>query len=100
MDHKISPIKTNPRCKNANAPPQCYVTRTFLVLLYIFGVYTSQWPRGLRRGSAAAHCGFKSRLRHGCLSLVSVVCLQVEVSATSRSLVQRGPIERGAPHCE
>ena len=26
---------------------------------------------------------------HGCLSFVSVVCLQVEVSATGRSLVQR-----------
>jgi hypothetical protein len=26
-------------------------------------------------------CGFKSRLGHGCLSLMSVVCCQVEVSA-------------------
>jgi hypothetical protein len=32
---------------------------------------------------------------HGCLSLVSVVCCQVEVSATSWSLVQRSPTERG-----
>jgi hypothetical protein len=36
---------------------------------------------------------FESRLRHGCLSLVSVVCCQVEVSATSWSLVQRSPTE-------
>jgi len=28
---------------------------------------------------------------HGCLSLASVVCRQVEVSAISRSLVQRSP---------
>jgi hypothetical protein len=36
----------------------------------------SQWPRGLRRRSAAARL-------HGCLSVVSVVCCLVEVSATS-----------------
>jgi hypothetical protein len=30
---------------------------------------------------------------HGCLSVVSVVCCQVEVSATGRSLVQRSPTE-------
>jgi hypothetical protein len=39
------------------------------------------------------NCGFESHLGHGCLSLVSVVCSQVEVSATGRSLVQRGPTE-------
>jgi hypothetical protein len=32
---------------------------------------------------------------HGCLSLVSVVCCQVEVSATSCSLVQRSPTDCG-----
>ena len=36
----------------------------------------SQWPRGLRR-RYVAHRG------HGCLSVVSVVCCQVEISATS-----------------
>ena len=40
-------------------------------------------------------CGLKSRRGHGCLSLVSVVCCQVEVSATSWSLVQRSPTECG-----
>ena len=30
---------------------------------------------------------------HGCLSLASVVCCQVEVSATSRSFVQRSPTD-------
>jgi len=30
---------------------------------------------------------------HGCLSLVSVACCQVEVSATGRYLVQRSPTE-------
>jgi hypothetical protein len=32
---------------------------------------------------------------HGCLSLVSVVCCQVEVSATSWLLVQRSPTDCG-----
>jgi hypothetical protein len=34
---------------------------------------------------------------HGCLSLVSVVCCQVEVSATSWSLVQRNHTECDVP---
>jgi hypothetical protein len=37
----------------------------------------------------------KSRLEHVCLSVVSVVCCQVEVSATSWSLVQRSSTECG-----
>jgi hypothetical protein len=38
--------------------------------------------------------------RHGCLSLVSVVCCQVEVSATGCSLVQRSPTEYGVSECD
>jgi hypothetical protein len=37
----------------------------------------------------------KSRLGHGCLSVVRVVCCQVEVSATGWSLVHRSPTECG-----
>jgi hypothetical protein len=37
----------------------------------------------------------KKRRRHGCLSLVSVVWCQVEVSATGWSLVQRSPTDCG-----
>jgi len=33
---------------------------------------------------------------HKCLSVVSVVCFQVEVSATSWSLIQRSPRDCGA----
>jgi hypothetical protein len=33
----------------------------------------------------------KSRRKHGCLSVVSVLCSQVEVSAKGRSPVQRSP---------
>jgi hypothetical protein len=40
----------------------------------------------------------KSHWGHGCLSVVSVVCCQVEVSATSWSLVQRSPTDCGVSH--
>ena len=33
---------------------------------------------------------------HGCLSVVTVVCCQVEVSATNRSIVQMSPTDCGA----
>jgi hypothetical protein len=49
-------------------------------------VCRSQWPRGLRRMSMAAHL-LRSLVRippgHGCLSVMSVMCCQVEFSATS-----------------
>jgi hypothetical protein len=40
-------------------------------------------------------CGFKSRQGHGCLSVVSVVCCQVEIPATGVSLIWRSPTECG-----
>ena len=44
-------------------------------------------------------CGFESHPGHGYLSVVSVVCCQVEVSATSWSLVQRSPTDCAASLC-
>jgi hypothetical protein len=46
----------------------------------------SLWPRGLMRRSAAARLPrllVRIPPGHGCLPVVSVVCCQVEVSATS-----------------
>ena len=51
------------------------------------------------RPLACWDCGFESRWRHGCLSVVNVVCCQVEVSATGRSLVQRSPSGCGVSLC-
>jgi hypothetical protein len=69
---------------------------TKLFMLIWIDSCRSQWLRGLRRRSAAARL-LRSwvgiPLRHGCLSVVSVVCCQVEVSATSWSLVQRSPTD-------
>jgi hypothetical protein len=48
----------------------------------IFAIRLSLWPRGLRRRLAVAGLlGFRVLFRrgHGCLSVVSVVCCQVEV---------------------
>jgi hypothetical protein len=58
----------------------------------------SQWPRGLRRGSAATRfLGLWVRMPggHGYLFLASVVCCQVGVSDSGWSLVQRSPTECG-----
>jgi hypothetical protein len=54
-----------------------------------------KWPGGLKIGSATSRfLGMWVQILpggggHGCQSVVSVVCCQVEVSATSWSLVQR-----------
>jgi hypothetical protein len=49
---------------------------------------------------ACWHCGFKSHRRHESLSFVSVLCRQVEVSATGWSLVWKNPTEYGVYVCE
>jgi hypothetical protein len=63
----------------------------------------SQWPRRLRRGSAAAGLpGLWVRISpggHGCLSLVIVVCCRVEVCASGWSLVQSSRTECGVSQC-
>ena len=43
--------------------------------------------------------GFESQWGHGCLSVVSVVCCPVVVSATDWSLVQGSPTDRGTSLC-
>jgi hypothetical protein len=61
-----------------------------------YWISRSQWPCGLRRGSAAARLlGLWVRIPPGTRMSVSCECCQVEVSATSWSLVQRSPTECG-----
>ena len=45
------------------------------------------------RAIACWDCGFEFRLGRGCLSSVSVVCYQVQVSAARRLLVERNPVD-------
>jgi hypothetical protein len=58
----------------------------------------SQWPRGLRRRSAAERLlGSWVRIPPGAWMFVSCgwLCCQVDVSATGRSVVQRSPTDCG-----
>jgi hypothetical protein len=50
--------------------------------------------------SLAGIAGSNSARELGCLSVVSVVFCQVEVSATGRSLVQMNPTECGVSECD
>ena len=61
----------------------------------------SQWPRGLRpRSTAVRLLGLWVRIPPGAWTfVVSVVCCQVEVSATSWPLVQRSPTDCDASLC-
>jgi hypothetical protein len=65
-----------------------------------------QWDSNPRSQQVSGHrpltCWdrvFESHCGHGYLSVVSVVCCQVEVFATSWSLVQRSPTDFGASLC-
>jgi len=82
--------------------PEINTSRVFTTAS-IFYLRPSQWPRGLRRRSTiegpAEIEGFESHGGHGCLSVVSVVCCQVEVSATGWPLAQRSPTDCGASLC-
>ena len=63
---------------------------TALFSYNMYCISRSQWPRGL-----CCCCGFESRRGHRCLSFVSVLCCQVEATASGWSLVQRGPTDFG-----
>ena len=49
---------------------------------------------------ACWNCGFESRRGHGCLSVVSAVCCQVEVFARGRKFVQRSSTDCGVTECD
>jgi hypothetical protein len=64
--------------------------------------FRSQWPRSLRRGSAASSLlVLRFRSPPGARMFVScIVCCQVVVSATGWSLVQMTPTECGVSECD
>jgi hypothetical protein len=62
-----------------------------------------QWPRCVRCGSAVAcllELRIESRWGLGYLSLVSGMCIQVDVFATGQSPIQRSPTERVVSECD
>ena len=83
-------------CVSGGRQVLCHVCIEFNTLIKL--VSRSQWPHSLRRRSTAARMlrsWVRIPLGAGCLSVVSIVCCQVEVSATSWSLVQRSPTDCG-----
>ena len=62
----------------------------------------SQWPRGLRRGSATARLlGLRVRIPSGTWTSVTCQCCVLsEVSASGWSLAQRSPTECGVSVCD
>jgi len=78
-------------------PESLYIKWQFLLDNMVIN-YREVYGVGLRP-LACWDCWFESRWGQGCLSRVSVVCRQVEVSATSLSLVQRSPTDCGASLC-
>ena len=61
----------------------------------------TKWPRGLRRGSAAARLmGLQVQILAVAYIFFScdVMCCWVEISATGWSLAQRSPTDCGVPN--
>jgi hypothetical protein len=76
---------------------------TLTYLLSMWYKWRLRWPRGLRRGSAAASLlGLRVRIPLGTWISVYCECLccQVQVSASGRSLVQRSPTECCVSVCD
>ena len=85
--------ESNPRSRAMPQPTAPSRAAIWKHLVFIMkAIRRSQWPRGLRP-LACWDRGFESHPGHGCLSVVSVVCCQVEVSATDWSFVQRSLTE-------
>jgi hypothetical protein len=81
-------------------PPRAWMFVLCCIRTVVWNVKWHEGRKGFKQyknGSKGENPGQtkKNRLGHGCLSLVNVVCCQVEVSATGWSLVQRSPTECG-----
>jgi hypothetical protein len=66
---------------------------------YGFSIILTRKVMGVRP-FACCDCGFECRRGHACVSLVSVVCYQVENSASGWSLVERSSTECGVSECD
>jgi hypothetical protein len=79
------------------------INQFYLAMPFSFhlGLRLPQWPHGLRRGPVVA-CFLELWVLippRVWMSLVNVTCCRVEVSATSRSLIQRSPTECNVTEC-
>jgi hypothetical protein len=80
-------------CDVTDSTEVCVVFFPDIMLVISFSKLSFASPRR----SSAATCLL--RFGHGCLSVVSDVCCQVEISASGRSLVHRSSSECGASLC-
>jgi len=81
----------------------CSFLSSFVIRTLIIIPCRSQWPSGPKRGFAAARLlglWFESHRGNGYLSVVSVVCYQIEISASGWSLVQNSPTMCGVSVCD
>ena len=78
----------------------CTTTTTTIIIIIIIIIIAGPSGRAVKgvglRPLACCDRGFESHPGLGCLCVVSVVCCQVEVSATDYSFVQRSPTDCGA----
>jgi hypothetical protein len=66
----------------------------FIEYIYIMLMPVAERFKGRLCGRSVSEVAVSNpRQGHGCLSLLSVLCCQVEVCATGRSLVQRSPAD-------
>jgi hypothetical protein len=82
-----------------NKSHHCHRDLPLLIVIVADCSKGAVWDVGLRP-LACWDCRFEYRRGHGFLSLVSVVCWQVEVSASGWLLIQRSPTERGVSECD
>jgi len=90
--------KFNPVTK-ASVLSKCYLKIHFEDISQLVSV-TARSKAWVCGRSLAGITGSNSTGGHGCLSLVNVVCCQVEVSASGQSLVQRSRIECRVSECD
>jgi hypothetical protein len=97
--HVLSPIQERVYVQTLTWEETKNTYTRLCILLLLSG--RSQWPCSLRRRSSSARL-LRSLVRippGAWMSVVSVVCCQVEVSATDWSRVQRSPTDSGASLC-
>jgi len=96
MQYHVFNINTNLLSRQSVAP--IHDSCVFATWLIVITIWLGPVPMAARSkvwvyGRSLA--GFESNRGHGCLSRVSVVCCQLEVSESGWSLVQRSPIKCG-----
>jgi len=88
-------IKSLHLCYNVTTPVTSNLTKNFpdllgyLIIHWLLLFGRPQWPL------ACKVCEYESRRRHGYLSLVRVVCCQVEVYESGRSIAQKSLADCG-----